>query len=298
MITESVKTTRKKRRKLKRKFISLRNDYLFKQYFLDEPGEYKMLKSFLKDFLGFTSEQLVGLKTIERTYDRKYKNDKIIILDIQVELKSGETVNIEMQSNKDKDYLDRAFYYTIKRLMEQIKKGDVYALKKTYSINIVDFNLDNEKDYYRTMDANNSQFPLSKEYYEIGYLELTKVRKLIGIVSEVKFYWGLLFSANSMEDLKMIEKISENFDEQIKKLKDFQNSAFFQEEAEYQREIEMRIKAREDYVREQGIERGLEAAKTSTVCNMINKGFSDNQIIDALNISFEDLTHIKSQLDK
>ncbi len=296
MKKDNYKKSRKVRRKIKKNFVSLKSDYLFKKYFLNDPPKYKILKSFLIDFLNLDQYQLQDLKAIERSFDREYKNDKIIIMDILVELKNGETINIEMQSKKDKDFLDRTFYYTVKRLVEQVKKGDGYTLKKTYSINIVDFDLDSNEDYFRTMDLNNSQFPFSKEYFEMGYLELTKVRKQIGKISERKLFWGLLFSANSMEDLKMLEKASENFDEQIKKLKDFQNSAFYQEEAEYQKEIEMRIKAREDYVREQGIEQGIEQEKINTVLGMLNDKLEDDIIIKYTRISPEDLEKLKRQL--
>ena len=76
-------------------------------------------------------------------------NGKFSRLDISMII-NEKLVNIEIQIRKYPDFKDRALFYWAKRFVSGLKSGSEYGdLKETIAINILDFNLfENRKQYY------------------------------------------------------------------------------------------------------------------------------------------------------
>jgi predicted transposase/invertase (TIGR01784 family) len=95
---------------------------------------------------------------------------------------TGRWYNIEMQVNEDLHFDKRALYYWAKLVTEQLEEGAVYKqLKKTVSINILDFNFtpsDTEfHNLYKICNVTTGGDDRFHNIFELHYIELRKFRK-------------------------------------------------------------------------------------------------------------------------
>ena len=101
---------------------------------------------------GFLSELLktdVKIKELlESESNKENEEDKSSRFDVFAQLKSGEKVIIEVQCQREWDFLSRILYGVSKVVVEHLKKGDLYgAIPRIISVNIVYFDLGHGKDY-------------------------------------------------------------------------------------------------------------------------------------------------------
>jgi predicted transposase/invertase (TIGR01784 family) len=101
---------------------------------------------------GFLSELLFDEITIkeilESESNKETEEDKLNRLDIKVKNSKDEIVLIELQYNREFDYLQRVLYAASKTVVEHIKEGEPYSkIVKVISISIVYFDLGKGDDY-------------------------------------------------------------------------------------------------------------------------------------------------------
>jgi predicted transposase/invertase (TIGR01784 family) len=160
--------------------INPRVDFAFKKLFGSE--ENKDLLISLINAIVSERDQVADIE-LKNPYNlADYQAGKMSILDIKAVDKTGLWYNIEMQVSEDLNFDKRALYYWARLVTEQLKEGAVYRqLKKTVSINILDFNFTpSETEFHNiykicnTTVAGDDRF---HDIFELHYIELRKFRK-------------------------------------------------------------------------------------------------------------------------
>ena len=120
--------------------INPRVDFAFKKLFGSE--ENKDLLISLINAIVSESDRVTDIE-LKNPYNlAAYKAGKMSILDIKaLDRNRKHWYNIEMQISEDLNFDKRAIYYWAKLVTEQLSEGRMFSeLKKTVSINILDFN--------------------------------------------------------------------------------------------------------------------------------------------------------------
>ena len=163
------------------RYINPYTDYGFKYLFGTEPN---------KEFtLAFVNEMLRGKEVIksltlipsEQLGDTK--EDRRAVFDVYAETERGEKIIIEMQKADQQYFKDRSVYYSSFPIRSQGEKGKwKFGLKAVYTIGILDFVFDEDKDdeeYYhhevKLMDVKKKTVFYNNLTYI--YLEMPKFQK-------------------------------------------------------------------------------------------------------------------------
>lgn len=104
-----------------------------------------ILEGFLTELL---KEEIIILDVLESEANQTHQVDKFNRVDLRVRNSKGEIIIIEIQYDRELDYLQRIFYGASKTALEYLKKGDAYSkVTKIISINILYFDLGSGADY-------------------------------------------------------------------------------------------------------------------------------------------------------
>ena len=124
-------------------YVNLLTDFGFKRIF----GKKDLMLHFLNSVLDIKG----GI--VDLNYDNTEKKgitqkDRTAIYDLYCTTGNGERIIVEMQTIPQEYYKDRTLYYASHLIMEQNEKGKEwdFRLAPVYSVNIVNFYLDEEKD--------------------------------------------------------------------------------------------------------------------------------------------------------
>jgi len=122
----------------------VRFDWAIKRL-LRNKANFVILEGFLSELLG---EDIKIESILESESNQDYKNDKFNKVDLLVKNSKGELVIIEIQNNREYDYLLRILFGTSKLLIDNMETGMRYSeIKKIISVSIVYFNLGQGEDY-------------------------------------------------------------------------------------------------------------------------------------------------------
>jgi predicted transposase/invertase (TIGR01784 family) len=125
-----------------RKLISF--DWAMKRL-LRSKANFGILEGFLSELL---REDIEILEVLESESNREDAADRANRLDVKVQNRRGELVLIEVQYERQHDYLQRMLYGSAKALVEHLDAGEPYAeLLKVISVNILYFDLGQGEDY-------------------------------------------------------------------------------------------------------------------------------------------------------
>ncbi len=122
----------------------IRFDWAVKRL-LRNKANFGILEGFLSELLG---EDIKIENILESESNQEYKNDKSNKVDLLVKDSKGELVIIEIQNNREYDYLLRILFGTSKLLIDNMETGMRYSeIKKIISVSIVYFDLGKGEDY-------------------------------------------------------------------------------------------------------------------------------------------------------
>lgn len=122
----------------------IRFDWAVKRL-LRNKANFGILEGFLSELI---SEDIKIENILESESNKEYKEDKLTRVDLLVKNTKGELIIIEIQNNREHDYLLRILFGTSKLLIENMNEGMKYAeIKKVISVNIVYFDLGQGEDY-------------------------------------------------------------------------------------------------------------------------------------------------------
>jgi len=112
---------------------------------LRSKANFEILEGFLSELLG---EDILIIEILESESNKESKSDKSNRVDLKVKNSKGELVIIEVQFDRELDYLQRILYGTSRVITEHQKESEAYAtLVKVISVNILYFELGHGTDY-------------------------------------------------------------------------------------------------------------------------------------------------------
>ncbi len=127
---------------MKRKLITF--DWAIKRL-LRSKANFGILEGFLTELL---KEDITILDILESEGNKEEKQDKFNRVDLKVRNNKDEIIIIEIQYDREYDYLQRIFYGVSKTAIEYMEEGHAYsAITKVISINILYFDLGKGTDY-------------------------------------------------------------------------------------------------------------------------------------------------------
>lgn len=236
---------------------------------------------FLGDILGISQEMIRSVKLRNTFLRKRSRRQKLGILDILLELNNNEKINIELQVKFVKNWDKRQLFYLARLYEEDLLIGENYdRLKKCIGISILDFNLTDRSTYhsvYRLRDKEGYEF---SGILELHVIELKKELTGQGEVDD----WIRFFNVEKEEDLRMIRTENPGILEAIGALKRMSMSNPVRLRYENYLKRVRDEKAREDYVREQGVAEGEvigEEKGERLLAELMEHLFSDNRLEDA-----------------
>ncbi len=126
----------------KRKLISF--DWAMKKL-LRSKANFEILEGFLSELL---KEDIQVIEILESESNKEHLRDKYNRVDLKVKNQNDEVIIIEVQYEREFDYLQRILYGTSKMVTEHLHESDPYSkIVKIISVNILYFDLGQGKDY-------------------------------------------------------------------------------------------------------------------------------------------------------
>lgn len=243
-----VKSREEKIRTKEKPLLKPKNDVVFQSLF-SKKNE-KITKAFVEALLEEKVENI--LINEEKELIREYAEDKLGILDLEVDVNGKEKVDIEIQLIKKEQFVERLIFYFSKLYTNQIKKGNMYRdSKRVVIIAIIDYELELTKKInkmetkWKLREDENTQIILT-EKMEIRIIELKKIEKeYIKDKINPKNQWIMFL--NNPEDKEVEEIMKENEevkeavvkvrkmseDEKMRRLADLREKAIMDEAACY-----------------------------------------------------------------
>jgi len=127
---------------MKRKLITF--DWAIKRL-LRSKANFGILEGFLSELL---KEEIIILDVLESEGNKEQKQDKFNRVDLKVRNNKQEIIIIEIQYDREYDYLQRIFYGVSKTALEYMEESQAYSkITKVISINILYFDLGKGSDY-------------------------------------------------------------------------------------------------------------------------------------------------------
>ena len=274
---------------MKLKPLSPKLDIIFKKIFSENKD---LLKSLLSAMLDIPIEQMGEVLVLNGELMPNDIDGKVSRLDLSAEINQVK-VNIEIQIKQQNDYADRSLYYWAKMYVSDLKSGSSYAkLKKTISINILDFNLLKTDSCHSKVEAiikeTGEKF---SDKFEMHFFELRKLSEEPKIDRKLKL-WLRFLKAEREEDFVMLEREKDvDINKAIDVVHDMSADEKIRQEA-WTREKTLNdyysdmCNAREEG-REEGVEIGREEGREEERMNIIKNlkamGLSQKDIERAVN---------------
>ncbi|NQZ60498.1 MAG: PD-(D/E)XK nuclease family transposase, partial [Lentisphaeraceae bacterium] len=197
------------------KYINFFTDFGFKRLFGSEPSK-ELLIDFLNSLLEGYEAPIVNLTYKNTENLGSTELDRKAVFDLYCETDTGEKIIVEMQKASQKFFKDRSVFYSTFPIQEQAKKGDWnYELKAVYTIGILNFVFDEDKDdlekyLYR---VKLSDIETNKVFYDklsFIYLEMPKFTKDLDQLQTHFEKWMY-----ALQNVSQLEDVPEQLQEQI-----------------------------------------------------------------------------------
>ena len=245
--------------------VSLKEDYAFKEFF----EHVSVLKQFISDVTGIPLEEIrrVGLRS--PFLRRRYRWEKLGILDVMVELNNDTKIDIEMQVEVQKYWHQRNLYYLAKMYTDDIRSGEDYSrLRRCITISILDFNLTEDPQCHSVYTLRDERGREYSRMFEVHIIELKKVPAredpLLG--------WVRLFNARTQEDLRRLGMDSIRMKNAIEVLRDLNPGRRWRWLYESRLKARRDRQAREEYVRDEGRAEGRAEGITIGIQQGVSEG--------------------------
>lgn len=198
--------------------------------------------------------------TNQFSLDKIRYNEKVGVLDIKAKIDDKDIVNIEMQRDEQKYYMQRILIYTGKLEASQLKVAEEYSqVENVISINILDHimfeDIDKVHTVWKLSEEDNKNDVL--DGIEFHFLELPKFRESNPDLKEKLNQWLALIDT---ENIEWMGEAMEN-NENVKKAKEKVDEFMADDEAriliELREKWEMDYKSSMSSAKELGMEQGL-----------------------------------------
>ncbi len=303
----------------KRKLVTF--DWAIKRL-LRSKANFGILEGFLTELL---KEDMTILDVLESESNKDYRFNKFNRVDLKVRNSKQEIIIIEIQYDREYDYLQRIFYAVSKAAQEHMEESDSYAsLTKVISINILYFDLGSGTDYiykgttrflglhnHDLLELNEKQKQLfKKDSIESLYPEyyLIKINRFNDIAKDTLDEWIYFlkneeikpsFTAKGLKEAEeklSIMKLPEDEQKAYEHYKDdlrYQASMFESSFGDGYYEGKAEGKAEGEVVGiEKGIEMGIEQTKNEIALKLIQQNASIEIIMAVTGLSGAAIGHL------
>lgn len=290
---------------------------MFKAFF-SKTGSEKYLKHFLSAILG--KETKIKKVIHDSHLEQLARESKYGILDLDVELESGEIINIEMQLKNYNNIEERTTFYASKKVTEQLGPHEKYEnLKKVIVIAILDYDLIPLPEYVTQtirVDNKHRQYELNNivTYY---YIELKKFREQNPDMTKPINQWLAFIDMERSDLLEMAKKnskiIKEAYgeyevltgDDEVKRISEIRLMSKLEEQAALssarKRGTEEGLKQGKKEGLEQGKKEGLEQGKKEGMKKkqieiakkLLDQQMSIEQILAITDLSKQEILNFK-----
>lgn len=277
-----------------------KNDIVFQSLF-NQSNE-KITKAFVEALIEKKIYK-IKINDIKELY-RENPQDKLGILDLEIDVDNEQKVDIEIQLVKREKFAERLLYYFSRLYANEIKIGDDYdKSKKVIIIAIIDYDLELTKELkkmttkWKLREEENSKLILT-DCLEVDIIELSKVREEYNKNKENEKAQWIMFldNPNSKEVKEIMEKNEEikdavvtvhhmSEDEKLRKLAELREKAILDEKA-------IKRAAQKDGFKighKEGIKEGIKEEKINIAKKMKEMGLSIQDIVTATGLLKEDL---------
>ena len=289
----------------------MKSDIVFKAFFSRNE---KFLKSFLSAILG----ENVKIKKVmhDVRLEQLTKEMKYGVLDLDVELESGELLNVEMQLRDNHNIEERTTFYASKKIVEQLEpKGKYEDLKKVIVIAILNYSFIKSPQYVtetvrvakvdKEYEINNTV-----KYY---YIELEKFRNQNPNMEEKINQWLAFIDMERGDLLEMAKEKNKEIKEatdayevltgndEIKRIAEIRLMSELEEQSAL---ATARAKGTEEGLKqgkkegmkrgkEEGLKQGKEEGLKEIAKRMRNKGINIEEIMELTKLSKEEIEKLK-----
>jgi len=279
----------------KEKYINPFTDYGFKRLFGEEPNK-NLLLDFLNELLKEEQGKITALKYLKNENLATTELNRKAVFDLYCTNEKGEKFIVELQKTKQKFFKDRTIYYSTFPIREQAAIGSDwnFELKKVYTIAILDFVFDedkNEPNKFR-YDVKLTEQETKEVFYDkltFIYLEMPKFNKKIEEL-ETRFEKWLFVLKNLHKLDRVPEKLKESIFLQLfetAEISKFSQQEYqeYEDSLKYYRDLKNSL----DTAKEEGkIEGKIEIAK-----KMILKGMEVSIISEMTGLTAKEINELK-----
>ena len=286
------------------RYIDPFTDFGFKKLFGEECNK-DLLLDFLNELLDTKESKIVTLTYLKSEQLGRSEADRLAIFDLYCQNEKGEKFIVEMQKTKQAFFKDRDLYYSTFPIVKQAVKGDWnYELKAVYTIAILDFVFDadkNDLDKYR-YDIMLEDIVTHKIFYDklkFVYLEMPKFNKDVNELETRFEKWMYV-----IKNLKMLDRLPDKLRERVfEKMFAAAEIAKLTKEEYEQYIMSLKIyrdnKNSIDTAREEGKEEGLAEGRAEGLENMkktaitlIKMGMSVKDVNNATKLPAEQIEQL------
>lgn len=264
----------------KTKILSPKSDIIFKLIF-GTLFSIDILTDFLMAVLKLSPDEYDEVTIANPILLQEYKGDKLGILDVRLKLKSGKTINIEIQIQPVPHMKERIVFYDAKLITDQIGESDNYEkIKRVISIIITDYPLIDESPNYHHRfllydPENNVTFT---DILEIHTLEIPK----IGESDDTRLWnWMKFLDVKTEEELNVLAEKSPIMKKAAVRLMELsadEKARMLYEAREKER--------RDNYARERG---AVKSREIEIAQNAIRKNMSVEDIADITGLTHAEI---------
>lgn len=231
----------------------LTNDFMFKAVLQENKTA---LKGLLSALLDTDVEKIRTVRIMNPIEIGRTIEDKLMLLDLKVEMNDNRIVDIEMQIIDEGNWPVRSLAY-LSRSFDQLEKGDSYKkVKETIHIGILDFTPEGfPRELY--LDYHFYNLDTAHQYSDKMSIRVLQLNQLGKETDEAKmpelYHWAQLFKAKTWEEMRMLAEKSLAIRECV----------VTYTELSADEKARMMAEAREDYYRRQkdielfGMEKGM-----------------------------------------
>jgi len=272
------------------KYINPFTDFGFKRLFGEEPNK-DLLLDFLNELLKEEQGEIKDLTYLKNEHVGSTEIDRKAIFDLYCENEKGEKFIVELQKTKQNYFKDRTLYYSTFPIREQAKRADWnYELKAVYTIAILDFVFDEDKDNPEKFryDVKLSDQETNRVFYDkltFIYLEMPKFNKSVEqLNSRFENWLYVLKNLNRLDSIpdKLRERIFEKLFE-VAEIAKFnpEQIRLYEDSLKYYRDMKNSL----DTAREEGRAEGMEQGKVEIAKKVIALGLDTDSIIKATDLN-------------
>ena len=280
------------------KYADLLDDDVFKLVFGQESSKDVMIE-FLNQVID--DRNIVDLEFMDKEMKSMDRDRKDSVYDMFCKTDDGSRIVVEVQRRKQKAYVERTIYYSTFQVRNQVDSGSSdYAFCPVYVINILDFNIDenkgnpNVRTVYRLYEEN--VHTLLTDKLTFIFLELNKFRKGLDDL-DGNILDGMYFCLKNMASLKECpDALTHDVFRKMFDISELVNmDEYTRSKVLLKMTTERDLRNQIEYAKKEAIEEGRAEGMNIVIRQMAAKGMDLQRIADIVELSVEEVKVIAAQ---